>query len=215
MEDTISAIATALGEGGIGIVRVSGEGAKDILEKIFMPVTKFKEQSESTDVFLPESIGCKIGSPIVNRRLNYGMIVDPQTNETVDEVMAVYMKAPFTYTAEDVVEIQCHGSIVSLKNILALTLRMGARLAERGEFTKRAFLNGRLDLSQASAVIDLIKAKTDKSFQVALAQMEGGLSSKIKDIRYELMDVLVQIAVNLDYPDEDIEVLTYEKQESQ
>lgn len=216
MEDTISAIATALGEGGIGIVRISGDQAKEILDQIFLPVFRKGSGNGSVgDVFLPEATDWKDNKPIVNRRLTYGNVVDPDNGQTIDEVMAVYMKAPYTYTAEDVVEIQCHGSLVALKNILALTLRKGARLAEKGEFTKRAFLNGRLDLSQASAVIDLIRAKTDKSFEVALLQMQGGLSEKIKDIRSDLMDVLVQIAVNLDYPDEDIEELTYESQESQ
>lgn len=237
MEDTISAIATASGEGGIGIVRISGDQAKSILEKIFMPVSKFHSQNKDEDLFLnniinnneefsisnkrykkmvlPEAEGETIGLPIVNRRLNYGFIIDPDTEQVIDEVMAVYMNAPHTYTVEDIVEIQCHGSIVALKNILELTLRMGARLAEKGEFTKRAFLNGRLDLSQAGAVIDLIKAKTDKSFQVAFSQMKGGLSNKVDEIRIDLMDVLVQIAVNLDYPDEDIEELTYEKMEQQ
>ncbi|WP_324825650.1 tRNA uridine-5-carboxymethylaminomethyl(34) synthesis GTPase MnmE [Sinanaerobacter sp. ZZT-01] len=197
MEDTIAAIATAFGEGGIGIIRMSGEKSKDILNQIFIPISKKNSEQHQ----------------IVNRRLTYGIVIDPQTNQTIDEVMAVFMKAPYTYTMEDIAEIHCHGSSISLQKTLALVLRFGARLAEKGEFTKRAFLNGRLDLSQAEAVIDLIKAKTDKSFQVALSQMEGELSSKIKEIRSDLMDILVQIAVNLDYPDEDIEVLTYKKQE--
>ncbi|WP_206460152.1 tRNA uridine-5-carboxymethylaminomethyl(34) synthesis GTPase MnmE [Anaerovorax sp. IOR16] len=196
MEDTIAAIATAFGEGGIGIIRMSGEKSKDILDQIFTPINKKNLQNQ----------------PIVNRRLTYGNVIDPNTNQIIDEVMAVFMKAPYTYTMEDVAEIHCHGSSVSLQKTLALVLRCGARLAEKGEFTKRAFLNGRLDLSQAEAVIDLIKAKTEKSFQLALSQMEGNLSKKIKEIRAELMDLLVQIAVNLDYPDEDIEELTYEKQ---
>jgi len=196
MEDTIAAIATAFGEGGIGIIRMSGEKSNDILNQIFIPINKKNPEQRQ----------------IVNRRLTYGIVIDPQTNQTIDEVMAVFMKAPYTYTMEDIAEIHCHGSSISLQKILALVLRSGARLAEKGEFTKRAFLNGRLDLSQAEAVIDLIKAKTDKSFQVALSQMEGELSGKIKEIRSDLMDILVQIAVNLDYPDEDIEVLTYKKQ---
>lgn len=125
--------------------------------------------------------------------------------------MAVYMKAPFSYTAEDVAEIQCHGSIVSLRKILEIVLKQGARIAERGEFTKRAFLNGRLDLTQAEAVIDLIKAKSDKTFDVALNQLEGGFSKHIKKIREKLVDVLVSLTVNIDYPDEDIEEMTYEK----
>jgi tRNA modification GTPase len=121
------------------------------------------------------------------------------------------MKAPFTYTAEDVVEIYCHGSIVALRKTLALALRSGARLAEKGEFTKRAFLSGRLDLSQAEAVIDIVRAKTDKTFEVALSQIEGALSQQVKEIRQALMDLLVDITVNLDYPDEDIEIMTYQR----
>jgi tRNA modification GTPase TrmE len=193
MEDTIAAVATAYGEGGIGIIRLSGEDSKEILDKIFKP--KQNQYKES----------------IVNKRLYYGHIVDPSDNSTVDEVLVVYMKAPATYTAEDVVEIYCHGSIVALRKTLALVLRSGARFAEKGEFTKRAFLNGRMDLSQAEAVIDLIKAKTDKTYEVAMDQMEGALSREIGEIRKALMDLLVDITVNLDYPDEDIEILTYQK----
>ena len=188
-DDTIAAVATAMGEGGIGIVRISGERALEILNKVFCSVKK---------------------SPVENRKLTYGFVEDNFTGEKIDEVMAVYMKAPHSYTAEDVVEIQCHGSIVSLRKILALVLKNGARLAEPGEFTKRAFLNGRLDLSQAEAVIDLIKAKSDKTFDVALSQLEGSFSKKIKEIRADLVDILVNITVNIDYPDEDIEVITYE-----
>ncbi len=186
MEDTIGAISTSLGEGGIGIVRLSGGEALAVTEKIFR------------------------GGSLEDRRLTYGHIYDNFTDELIDEVMTVYMKGPKSYTAEDVVEIQCHGSIVSLRKILALVLKNGVRLAERGEFTKRAFLNGRLDLSQAEAVIDLIKAKSDKSFDVALGQLEGMLSNEVKKIRRLLVDLLVNIAVNIDYPDEDIEELTYE-----
>ncbi len=193
MEDTIAAIATAYGEGGIGIIRLSGEEAKTILDKIF--VSKRSQHKESID----------------NRRFYYGHIVDPSSSQIIDEVLTVYMRAPETYTTEDVVEIYCHGSIVALRKTLALALRNGARLAERGEFTKRAFLNGRLDLSQAEAVIDIVKAKTDKSFDVALSQMEGALSERVKEIRQVLMDLLVDITVNLDYPDEDIELMTYKK----
>ena len=188
-DDTVAAVATAMGEGGIGIVRISGERALEILNKVFCSVKK---------------------SPVENRKLTYGFVEDNFTGEKIDEVMAVYMKSPHSYTAEDVVEIQCHGSIVSLRKILALVLKNGARLAEPGEFTKRAFLNGRLDLSQAEAVIDLIKAKSDKTFDVALSQLEGSFSKKIKEIRADLVDILVNITVNIDYPDEDIEVITYE-----
>ena len=188
-DDTIAAVATAMGEGGIGIIRISGGEALSISEKIFHSAVK---------------------KPLENRRLTYGFVKDNFTGEKIDEVMAVYMKAPHSYTAEDVVEIQCHGSIVSLRKILALVLKNGARLAEPGEFTKRAFLNGRLDLSQAEAVIDLIKAKSDKTFDVALSHLEGSFSKKIKEIRADLVDILVNVTVNIDYPDEDIEVITYE-----
>lgn len=193
MDDTIAAIATAYGEGGIGIIRLSGEKSKEILDTVFVP--KQNEYRES----------------IVNRRLYYGHIVDPASKQVVDEVLAVYMKGPHTYTAEDIVEVNCHGSIVALRKTLALILKSGARLAEKGEFTKRAFLNGRLDLSQAEAVIDIVRAKTDKTFDVALLQMEGALSQRVGQIRQALMDLLVDITVNLDYPDEDVEILTYQK----
>lgn len=220
MEDTIAAVATAYGEGGIGIVRVSGNGSKEILERIFTPICRkrsegnpmdgFSCDNEEKTFFLPESVSETIEMPIINRRLTYGRIIDPDGGSLVDEVLAVWMKAPHTYTMEDVVEINCHGSIVSLRNVLALCLKNGARLAEPGEFTKRAFLNGRIDLSQAEAVIDVVRAKTDKSFHVALDQMEGRLSREIAEVRTDLMDLLVLVTVNLDYPDEDIEELNYE-----
>lgn len=193
MEDTIAAVATAYGEGGIGIIRISGEESLPILQEIF-------EFHGDTDTF-------------ISRRMTYGKIIDKEKNQIIDEVLAVYMKGPKTYTAEDVVEINCHGSMVSLRKTLALVLRKGARLAEPGEFTKRAFLNGRLDLSQAEAVIDMIRAKTDKSFDVAVSQLEGRLSLKVEEIRQKLLDLLVDITVNIDYPDEDIEEMTYEKLE--
>lgn len=202
MNDTIAAIATAYGEGGIGIIRISGENSLAILKEVFKPAGKYEE--------------------FTSRRMMYGKIIEQRNTgnkdsavennreEIIDEVLAVYMKGPKTYTAEDVVEINCHGGIVPLRKTLALVLRKGARLAEPGEFTKRAFLNGRLDLSQAEAVIDLIKAKTDISFNVALSQMEGSLSDKIEKIRKQLLDLLVEITVNIDYPDEDIEELAYD-----
>ena len=185
-EDTIAAISTAYGEGGIGVIRISGEEALGIVKNIFEP-------------------------ELEPRMMTYGHIRDNSTGDIVDEVMVCYFKAPASYTAEDVVEIQCHGSLISLRKILALVISNGARLAEPGEFTKRAFLNGRLDLSQAEAVIDLIRAKTDRNFETALDQLEGGFSSKIVAIRQKLVDVLVDLTVNIDYPDEDIEEITYDK----
>ncbi len=189
MEETIAAIATAYGEGGIGIVRISGPESLAILEKVFQQAG---------------SAGIKA------RRVAYGKVVDKETGSTIDEALAIYMKAPASYTGEDVVELQCHGGVVSLRKTLALVLRNGARLADPGEFTKRAFLNGRIDLSQAEAVMDVVKAKTDKTFDVALSQLEGSLSGRIDEIRVDLLDLLVNITVNIDYPDEDIEEMTYE-----
>ena len=191
MEDTIAAVSTAYGEGGIGIVRMSGDNAREIFARIF----------SRSDCAEP-------------RKLTYGEIVDPDSGEKIDEVLAVFMPAPHTYTTEDVVEIDCHGSIVSLRKILSLCLSQGARLAEKGEFTKRAFLGGRLDLSQAEAVIDIIKAKTDRGFGAAMNQLDGALSKEIRNIRKELLDILVEVSVSIDYPDEDIEQVTYEKLEA-
>lgn len=188
MEDTIVAIASAYGEAGIGIVRISGEESFRIFKAIF-----------------------KTSGEIEDRKFNYGHIVDPDSKKVLDEVMAVYLKAPRTYTREDVVEIDCHGGIVPLKKILQLVIRMGARMAERGEFTKRAFLNGRLDLSEAEAVIDLIKSKSEKGFELAQRQANGYISRKIVALREKIMDLLVDITVNIDYPDEDIEEITYAK----
>lgn len=207
MEDTIAAIATAPGEGGIGIIRISGEESREILEHIF---SRVKNEYIKNDGLLPNAQNQMIGSPIVPRMMHYGFVRDNFSGELIDEVMTVYFKAPYSYTAEDVVEIQCHGSLVSLRKILALVLKNGARMAEPGEFTKRAFLNGRLDLSQAEAVIDLIRAKSDISFDVALNQLEGNFSKTIHEIRADLIDSLVNISVNIDYPDEDIEQLTFE-----
>ncbi len=220
MEDTIAAIATAPGEGGIGIVRISGEKSREILEQIFTRVKKeyrtqqdLKEHSDAQrkDFFLPDAMNETLGLSLVPRTMHYGFIYDNFTGALIDEVMAVWFRAPYSYTAEDVVEIQCHGSIVSLRKILALVLKNGARIAEPGEFTKRAFLNGRIDLSQAEAVIDLIRAKSDKTFDAALSQLEGRFSSEIRQIRHALVDVLVDLTVNIDYPDEDIEQMTFEK----
>ena len=188
MCETIAAISTAYGDGGIGIIRISGPESLGILRQVFV---------------------CK-GS-IASRRMTFGKIVDPDTGDVIDEVLAVFMKGPTTYTGEDVAEINCHGSIVALRKTLALVLRQGARMAEPGEFTKRAFLNGRMDLSQAEAVIDVIKAKADAGYEAALSQMEGTLSRRVREIRAKVLDILVDLTVNIDYPDEDIEQLTYEK----
>lgn len=187
MNDTISAISTAYGEGGIGIVRMSGSRSYEILSDIFDNIDK-----------------------VENRKLTYGHIRDPRDGRTVDEVLVAYMKTPHTYTGEDVVEINCHGSMVALRKILDITLKEGASLAEKGEFTKRAFLNGKIDLSQAEAVIDLIKASSSSGYDVALSQLDGSFGKNISEIRQKLVDILVDITVNIDYPDEDIEEIVYE-----
>ncbi len=191
IDDTIAAIATAPGEGGIGIIRLSGCHALDIAEKIFRP-------------FYRESI-----KDYANRSLIYGNIVDG--DEVIDEVLLAYMKGPHSYTAEDVVEINCHGGFISVKKILELCFKKGARMAEAGEFTKRAFLNGRIDLSQAEAIIDIINAKTDKSHELAQEQLEGNLSKKIRGLRDKIREILAQVEVAIDYPEEDIEFITYKQ----
>ncbi|MBQ3932081.1 MAG: hypothetical protein II725_07390, partial [Firmicutes bacterium] len=145
------------------------------------------------------------------RHMYYGRIVDPKDGSVADECLAVFMPGPQSYTGEDVAEVQCHGSVISYKKILALMLENGAQPAEPGEFTKRAFLNGRMDLAQAEAVIDLIKARSARSFDCAVGQLEGSLSQKIRSVRAELLDLLTELAVNMDYPDEDIEELTYSR----
>lgn len=191
IDDTIAAIATAPGEGGIGIIRLSGSNALDIANKMFRPLYR-------------DSIG-----DYAVRTLIYGNIYDEGV--VLDEVLLAYMKGPHSYTAEDVVEINCHGGFISVRKILELALKSGARMAEAGEFTKRAFLNGRIDLSQAEAVIDIINAKTDKSYELAQSQLEGSLSKKIKNLREMLTDVLAQVEVAIDYPEEDIEFITYKE----
>lgn len=192
MLDTIAAISTAVGEAGIGIVRLSGKDAISIGNKVFRS-SKINELNEAD-----------------NRRLVYGHIID-ENNQIIDEVLIAYMKEPYTYTRENMVEIYCHGGIIPVKKTLELLLRSGARMAEPGEFTKRAFLNGRLDLSQAEAVIDIIKSKTDKSFELSLDQLEGSISKKIKEIRDILLSMVAHVEVSIDFPDEDIEEVTFEE----
>lgn len=181
-KDTIAAISTPVGEGGISIIRISGEDALPVAEKIY----KGKDLAK-----------------VASHTINYGHIIDPDSHEEVDEVMVSVMRAPHTYTCEDVVEINCHGGLLATNRILQLVLSYGARMAEPGEFTKRAFLNGRIDLSQSEAVMDLIRAKTDKSMKVALNQLDGDLSRLIRHLRKDILDVLAQVEVNIDYPEYD------------
>lgn len=188
--DTIAAISTPMGEGGIAIVRVSGGEAIAIVDKIYK--------------------GRKKLSTVDSHTIHYGHLYDPQRGQKVEEVMVTVLKAPKTYTREDIVEINCHGGLVSVRRVLDLVLEAGARLAEPGEFTKRAFLHGRIDLSQAEAVIDLIRAKTDRAMNVALQQVEGRLSQLVKRLRQELIETLAHIEVTIDYPEHDVEAYTHQ-----
>jgi tRNA modification GTPase len=191
IDDTISVVSTAIGEAAVGIIRISGKDALPIGEKIFKAKSKKK-----------------LGDYPVNT-LAYGYVYD-ENDVVVDEVLAVFMKAPHSYTAEDVVEIQCHGGVSSLQEILRLTYKMGARPAEPGEFTKRAFLNGRLDLAQAEAVMDIIQSKSVAALKMATRQQKGELSHSIEAIRQQIMDIVVHLEAMIDYPEEDIEDITYE-----
>lgn len=186
-DDTISAIATAIGEGGIGIVRISGSRAVAIADKLFIG----KNGKRAAD--------------ILSHQVVYGSIADPGSGEIIDEAILISMRAPRSYTCEDVIEIHCHGGPVPLKRILDLTLVQGARLAEPGEFTKRAFLNGRLDLAQAEAVIDIIRSKTDASLRVAVGNLSGTLSGEITLLRHDILRMIAQLEAAIDFPEEDIE----------
>lgn len=189
-EDTISAVTTALGEGAVGIVRISGPEALAVGETLFKAAS-----------------GKALGAYPVNT-LAYGHVYDTD-GSLVDEVLAVYMRAPRSYTAEDVVEIQCHGGIQPLQKILQLTFAAGARPAEAGEFTKRAFLNGRIDLTQAEAVMDIIRSRSEASLKLAARQQQGQLAGELRTLRKQLVDIVVNLEAVIDYPEEDIEDVTY------
>ncbi|MCD5391144.1 tRNA modification GTPase [candidate division NPL-UPA2 bacterium] len=182
--DTIAAISTPLGEGGIGIVRLSGPQSLAIAERIFQARDGIKPSQSPT------------------HSLHYGHIT--QNGEIIDEVLLTVMRAPRTYTREDIVEINCHGGIVPLRKVLDLTLKEGACLAEPGEFTKRAFLNGRIDLAQAEAVVDVIRAKTSLSLKTAMSQLRGNFSRKVEDLRTLVVNFIAKVEANLDFPDEDV-----------
>ncbi|MFC7319925.1 tRNA uridine-5-carboxymethylaminomethyl(34) synthesis GTPase MnmE [Halobacillus campisalis] len=188
--DTITAISTPMGEGAIAIVRLSGPEAVSIAATLFQG-KDLKEVDSHT--------------------MHYGKLIDRKTEEVAEEVMVSVMKAPKTFTREDVVEINCHGGLVSVNRVLEIVLESGARLAEPGEFTKRAFMNGRIDLSQAEAVMDLIRAKTDRAMSVALKQMDGRLSNLIQELRQKLLETLAHVEVNIDYPEyDDVEEMSNE-----
>ena len=188
--DTISAISTPVGEGAIAIVRLSGPTAIEIAAKLFKGINLEEVDSHT---------------------IHYGKMIDPKTKIVADEVMVSVMRAPKTFTREDIVEINCHGGIVAVNRVLEIVLNNGARLAEPGEFTKRAFLNGRIDLSQAEAVMDLIRAKSDKAMNVALHQVDGRLSKLIQTLRQELLETVAHVEVNIDYPEyDDVEEMSHE-----
>lgn len=190
--DTIAAISTPMGEGAIAIVRLSGVEAIKIADSLFRGVNGKRLLDVDTHT------------------IHYGHLLEPASDRIVEEVMVSVMKGPKTFTKEDVVEINCHGGIVSVNRVLQLVLKSGARLAEPGEFTKRAFLNGRIDLSQAEAVMDLIRAKTDRAMNMALGQMEGRLSKLIQKLRQEILETLAHVEVNIDYPEyDDVEEMTH------
>ena len=186
-ESTIAAIATPPGAGGIGILRISGSQSLPILSQIFSPHNKVNQ--------------------FRSHRLYYGWIKDPQTGQAVDEVLAVFMQAPKTYTREDIVEIHCHGSYLVLQDILRLIVNQGATLAQPGEFTKRAFLNGRIDLTQAEAVIELLQAKTQQGLGLALSQLQGRLGTVVTQIRKSLISLRAIIEVAIDFPEDDVEII--------
>ena len=193
---TIAAISTAPGIGGIGIVRMSGEDCFKILDKIF----KAKNPQEIED--------------IKGYTIKYGNIIDPETNKTIDEVLVSYFKKPKSYTTENMCEISSHGGTIVVRKILETCLKNGARLAEPGEFTKLAFLNGRIDLSQVESIIDIINAKTDKELKASMNQLEGNLSKSLANIKKQVIDLLVDIEASIDYPEYDVEEVTEEKAKS-
>ncbi len=188
--DTIAAISTPIGEAGIGIIRISGPKAISIASKIFLS---------------PKGINL---NNVKSHTIHYGFIIDPETGERIDEVLISLMRAPNTYTREDVVEINCHGGFIILNRLLNLVVKQGARIAEPGEFTKRAFLRGRIDLSQAESVMDLIRAKTEEAHKIALDHLSGKLSEKINSLRDSLTRVCAHVEAYIDFPEEDIDGLT-------
>ncbi|HDB3993169.1 TPA: tRNA uridine-5-carboxymethylaminomethyl(34) synthesis GTPase MnmE [Staphylococcus aureus] len=189
--DTITSISTPMGEGAIGLVRLSGPQAVEIADKLYK--------------------GKHLLNDVPSHTINYGHIIDPESKEVVEEVMVSVLRAPKTFTREDIIEINCHGGILTINRVLELTMTYGARMAEPGEFTKRAFLNGRIDLSQAEAVMDFIRSKTDRASKVAMNQIEGRLSDLIKKQRQSILEILAQVEVNIDYPEyDDVEDATTE-----
>ncbi len=192
-QDTIAALVTAVGESSVGIIRISGPEAVKIAAKIYQGKSDFLSADTHT--------------------IHYGYVYDWRNDKKIDEALFMLMRGPRSFTGEDVVEVQCHGGMVVLKQVLQLILLSGARLAEQGEYSKRAFLNGRLDLAQAESIMDIVQAKTDKGVDLALSQLQGNLSGMVKTLRADLLELIAFIQADIDYPDDDIERLTAEQQQ--
>ena len=192
-QDTITALVTAVGESSVGIIRISGPEAVKIADKIYQGKSDLLSADTHT--------------------IHYGYVYDWRNDKKIDEALFMLMRGPRSFTGEDVVEVQCHGGMVVLKQVLQLILLSGARLAEQGEYSKRAFLNGRLDLAQAESIMDIVQAKTDKGVDLALSQLQGNLSGMVKTLRADLLELIAFIQADIDYPDDDIERLTAEEQQ--
>jgi tRNA modification GTPase len=202
-KDTIAAIATPIGSGGIGVIKISGDRALSIAGSVF------KKSVNKTDA--PQFFGADAFLSSASHRLNYGHIVDPDKERVLDEVLLSVMLAPNTYTTEDIVEINTHSGHMVLSSILNLVLKQGARLAEPGEFTKRAYLNGRIDLTQAEAVIDIINSRTEKALEVATSQIKGQLKESVESIRDATLEILTEIEAAIDFPDDVAEIINANK----
>lgn len=192
-QDTIAALVTAVGESSVGIIRMSGPEAVVIADKIYKGKSNFKQAESHT--------------------IHYGYVYDWKKEKKIDEALFLLMRGPHSFTGEDVVEVQCHGGMVVLKRVLQLILSSGARLAEPGEYSKRAFLNGRLDLAQAESIMDIVQAKTERGVDLALSQLQGTLSELVTKIRADLLEIIAFIQADIDYPDDDIERLTADEQQ--
>jgi len=202
LEDTIAAISTPIGEGGIGIIRLSGPQARGILCQVFVPAARQLQGGRAQQRLTSPLRTTEY--PLESHRLYYGRVIASATDEVIDEALAVWMGAPRTYTRQDVAEIHCHGGIVPLRRTLELILRCGARLAQPGEFTLRAFVNGRIDLAQAEAVLDIVRAKTEAALRVAMQQLGGGISAPVRQIRLSLLEALAHLDASLDFPEDEI-----------
>ena len=215
LDDTIAAISTPVGEGGIGIVRLSGKGSLSIADKIFKSgddarPSEFKTYTTHYGHIIRRvtSTEHEAGTPFDLVRLRSPQVAQGRQYDIIDEVILTVMRAPRSYTKEDIVEINCHAGIVPLRKVLELVLSSGARLAQPGEFTRRAFLNGRIDLAQAESVLDAIRSKTDTSLRAAMSQLGGELSSKIRNLRDALLDLSSHVEASIDFPEEDIEIMS-------